>query len=292
MELLVSSLEFLALFCFNISISIYLMSNQLVTVVIPTKNEEEHIEACIQSCLEQDYKPVEIIVVDNNSSDNTQEIAESMGVQVYEQGPERSTQKNFGAKKANGDYVLFLDADARLTKSVVSDCVQCSEDNSWQMVIIPERHLGEGFWSEVKALERSFYLGDDTVEAPWFFDKTAFFAVGGYDEEMYAGEDWDLFDRMREAGYSYGRCESFINHQIGKIGLIDTARKKMYYGRNIDKFLSKGAGKKARRNPIIRPALLNNVNYLSKSPLKYLGIYVLKIAESVGIILGMLQSKL
>ncbi len=278
--------------CKKYSLQSFIMSNNSVSIIIPTKNEEDHIGACIKSCLDQDYDSVEIIVIDNYSTDSTREIANRMGVQVYEQGPERSSQKNFGAKKANGDYVLFLDADARLTKSVVSDCVCCAEENGWQMVIIPERHIGEGYWAEVKALERSFYLGDDTVEAPWFYNREAFVSVGGYDEDMYAGEDWDLFDRMRKAGYSYGRCKVFINHQLGKIGLLDTVRKKMYYGKNIEKFLASGKGEKARRNPIFRYSLFNNWRYLFKSPFKYVGIFVLKLFEGVGIVAGMMLSKL
>ncbi len=264
----------------------------LVSIVINTKNEEENIGQCLQSCLDQNYSNVEIIVVDNNSTDRTKEIAKKYTSQIFNKGPERSAQKNFGARKASGKYVLFLDADARLTKNVLSECVVLAQDKNYSMVIIPERHVGKGFWAEAKALERSFYLGDDTVEAPWFFNKKDFLSVEGYDEEMFAGEDWNLFDRLRSAGFQYGRCQSFINHQIGRLAVLGMIKKKFYYGTNIKVFLKKREGGGARRNPLIRPALFRNTFYLFKSPIKYFAIFALKFLESLGILGGMIISSL
>lgn len=258
----------------------------LVSIVISTKNEEKNIGSCLESCLNQDYKNIELIVVDNNSVDKTCGAAREYTSKVYNYGPERSSQKNFGALKASGEYLLFLDADARLGRTVLSECVSLVQNKNYSMVIIPERHVGEGFWSEVKALERSFYLGDDAVEAPWFFHKKDFLSVGGYDEEMFAGEDWNLFDRMRAAGFKHGRCQSFINHQIGRLTFWEMVRKKFYYGTNIKVFLKKGKGKSARRNPLLRPALFRNFHYLFKSPIKYLAIFALKFFESWGISAG------
>jgi len=259
----------------------------LVSIVINTKNEEEHLGECVESCLSQTYKNIEIIVVDNNSTDRTKEIAKKYTSQIFNKGPERSSQKNFGAQKASGEYVLFLDADARLERTVLSECVSLAQGKNYSMVIIPERHIGEGFWAGVKALERSFYLGDDTVEAPWFFRKEDFLSVGGYDEEMFAGEDWNLFDRMRAAGFKYGRCQSFINHQIGRISALGMIKKKFYYGTNIKVFLKEGEG--TRRNPLLRPALFRNAHYLFKSPVKYLAIFVMKFFETLGILAGMVS---
>lgn|GEM_PF-1237392 len=268
------------------------MRNPLVSIVVNTKNEEKHLSECLQSCLNQDCKNLEIIVVDNNSTDRTKEIAEKFTSQVFDKGPERSAQKNFGAQKASGEYVLFLDADAQLERTVLLECVSLAKDEGWSMVIIPERHIGEGFWAGVKALERSFYLGDDTVEAPWFFRKKDFLSVGGYDEEMFAGEDWNLFDRMQAAGFKHGRCNSFINHQIGRISALGMIKKKFYYGTNIKILLKKSTGKNIRRNPFLRPAFFRNAHYLFKSPIKYLAIFAMKFFESLGILAGMVVSSL
>ena len=70
----------------------------LVSVIITTKNEADVIEKLIRSIKSQTFKNVEIILVDNNSTDKTQDIVRKMNVKMYTVGPERSTQRNFGAK--------------------------------------------------------------------------------------------------------------------------------------------------------------------------------------------------
>lgn len=90
--------------------------NPLVSVVITTKNEERNIESCIKSILEQSYQNIEIIVVDNYSTDKTKEMALKYTDKVYDKGPERSAQRNYGMiDKSNGEYVMFVDADMILS---------------------------------------------------------------------------------------------------------------------------------------------------------------------------------
>lgn len=72
-----------------------------VSVIVTTKNEEGHITNCLKNIKAQTYPQdkIEIIVVDNNSSDKTKEIAKEYTDKVYNCGPERSAQRNFGVRK-------------------------------------------------------------------------------------------------------------------------------------------------------------------------------------------------
>jgi len=84
-----------------------------LSIVIPTKNEEEHLPELFRSLKEQTIQPAEIIVADANSDDRTREIAAGFGARVVDgglPGPGR----NRGAEVATGTYVLFLDADVVL----------------------------------------------------------------------------------------------------------------------------------------------------------------------------------
>lgn len=84
----------------------------LLSVVIPTLNEEKYLPRLLGSLKEQDFSDMEIIVSDGNSTDRTREIAASFGVKVLLDdplGPAR--QRNIGASEAKGDILLFLDAD-------------------------------------------------------------------------------------------------------------------------------------------------------------------------------------
>ena len=76
--------------------------DNLVSIIIPTLNEEASLEICLKSIKKQTYKNLETIVVDNFSKDRTPEIAKKYTKLVFKKGNERSAQRNFGAKKAKG----------------------------------------------------------------------------------------------------------------------------------------------------------------------------------------------
>ena len=83
------------------------MKDPLVSVIITTRNSQRTLQACLLSVKKQTYRKIEIIVVDNHSKDNTQKIAEKYAHSVYIKGPERSTQRNWGAKKATVTLFYF-----------------------------------------------------------------------------------------------------------------------------------------------------------------------------------------
>ncbi|MBE7445756.1 MAG: glycosyltransferase family 2 protein [Planctomycetia bacterium] len=97
----------------------------LVSVIVTTKNEERNIGHCMKSIKFQSYENREIIVIDNFSTDKTKEIALKYINKVYDKGPERSAQRNFGMINiAKGKYVMFVDADMILSPRLVESCVK------------------------------------------------------------------------------------------------------------------------------------------------------------------------
>jgi len=214
------------------------MKKPLISVVVPTKNSEGFLEQCLRTIKEQTYKNLEIIVVDNNSTDKTKEIAKKYTKLIFNKGPERSTQRNYGASKARGDYLLFIDSDMELTKNVVKDCIRRIQNTDIGGLIIPEESFGKGFWARCKTLERSFYVGVDWIEAARFFPKDVFNQVGGYDETQISGEDWDLNQRVGEK-HRLGRIKSYIKHNEGDLSLLNLLRKKMHYAGEIKNYSSK-----------------------------------------------------
>ncbi|MCL4418056.1 MAG: glycosyltransferase [Actinobacteria bacterium] len=214
----------------------------LVSTVITTKNEEEVLERLLRSLIDQSYTNIEIILVDNNSSDDTLKIAQKFKkVKIYQYGPERSAQRNFGAGKSKGEYLLFLDADMELTPSVIQNCVQVITEGNFSGVVIPEESIASSFWGKIKAYERSFYSdkGDPVTDAARFFKKEVFVKAGGYDESITGPEDWDLPDRIRESGYKIGRSSVKIYHHEHNISLLNLFKKKFYYGLNAHRYLQK-----------------------------------------------------
>ncbi|QXU42333.1 glycosyltransferase [Pedobacter sp. D749] len=96
---------------------------QLVSIIIPTFNSANFIEACIKSALNQSYPYIEVIVVDDGSEDNSFELAQryvKLGVKVFKQiNKGASAARNFGLKHANGTYIQFLDADDLLAENKI-----------------------------------------------------------------------------------------------------------------------------------------------------------------------------
>jgi len=209
----------------------------LVSVIITTKNEEKNIENCLKSIIRQTYKNIEIILVDNYSTDKTREIARKYTDKIYLKGPERSAQRNYGAQKAKGKYFLFLDADMILSPRVVEECVQKCEREGYIALYIPERIIGKGFWIKVRDFERQFYTGT-VIDAVRFIRKDVFFKAGIYDETLTGPEDWDLDRRIRQLG-KVSMVKSPLYHNEGKFNIREYISKKKYYMVGVIKYIQK-----------------------------------------------------
>jgi glycosyltransferase involved in cell wall biosynthesis len=265
--------------------------NNSLSVIIPTKNEQKNIRRCLESIKNQDMQPAEVILIDNYSSDQTISIARQFGAKVFLAGPERSVQRNFGAKKASGKFLLFLDADMELEKGVLQECLDLAEDGA-QAVIISERVVGKGFWSRCRTLEKSCYLGDELIEAARFYDKKLFLQLGGYDKELIASEDWDLHQKAKNVGAKIARTKSFVLHHEKETNPIAAFRKKYYYGKNLSAYFKKHPKLALAQYQPLRPAFLRNIKKLISQPLLAIGLVILKSAEYLGGGFGILRGKL
>lgn len=208
-----------------------------VSIIIPTKNSARTIESCLASCRAQTL-PVEIVVVDNHSIDGTETIARRYADIFLTRGPERSAQRNAGVQAARGEYVAIIDSDMVLEPGVMESCLKEIAEPSVSGIVIPERSFGTGFWANCKALERSFYVGIPWMEAARFFRRADYLALGGYDESLVSGEDWDLSQRFAKQG-RLGRSKAWINHDEGDLRLVNVLRKKFYYASKFAGYMSK-----------------------------------------------------
>lgn len=253
-----------------------------VSVIIGTKNEEKNISNLLNSIKNQTYPNIETIVIDNFSTDKTKEICEKYNVNFYQKGPERSTQRNFGAEIATGGYLLILDADMTIDPNVITECVKTIEkDKNTKAIIIPEFSFGTGYWSQCKALERNCYIEENSeVNAPRFFYRDVFLEVGGFDIKMISGEDWDLKNKLINKKHLIGSTKELIRHNEGNRSLIEIIRKKIYYAKNSGPYIDKNI--KSFKDIILfifRPALYKNIPMLIKHPFHFFGVFFLFYTE-------------
>ncbi len=184
----------------------------LVSIIIPAYNVQDYIEECINSALNQTYPYIEIIVVDNNSTDQTAEKV----VQIQKQFPLKiflffeekqgvSFARNKGIKNSNGQWIQFLDADDLLYADklerqlklintskvaplmVVGAYHRLSEEG--KLLSVPLLHIGLDPYKSITAS----LLGhlDSNL-----FPKEILISVVGFEETLKVGEDTDLLFRI------------------------------------------------------------------------------------------------
>lgn len=274
-----------------------MIKNSLVSIVIPTYNNQDIIEGLLISIKNQSYPNIETIVVDDGSKDRTVDVAKKHTNKVYaRKHTERSAQRNFGAKKSKGKFLLFLDSDMELTKNVMSDCVNKIEKNdNIGGIIIPERSTATNFWERVKAFERSFYNenGDYDTDAARFFRREAFDKVQGYDETITGPEDWDLPESIKKMGYEIGRVKSVIVHHERIQGLFSLLKKKYYYGLKSHIYLKKQNIPILSQKTVffLRPVFYRNWKKLIANPVLSIGMLIMFTLELLSGGLGFLVGK-
>jgi glycosyltransferase involved in cell wall biosynthesis len=253
----------------------------LVSVIVPTYNSEEYLKDCLFSIREQSYENIELIVVDNYSKDFTYKIAAQYTKKVFTSGPERCSQRNYGFRQSVGVFVVFIDSDMILSPNVISEAIdKCiNSGNSYDGIYLPEISIGTGFWASCKALEKSCYIGDDTIEAARFFRRDVFQNVGGYDEGLVSAEDWDLSQKVVSTGSKLGRINAVIKHNEGHLRLWQTMKKKYYYGQKIHFYIKRNPNKSLIQLIPLRAAFLRNWRNLVKNPIICAGFIFMKFCE-------------
>ncbi len=188
-------------------------SSPTVSVIIPTYNRADLIGRAIQSVLNQTYQDFEIIIIDDASTDNTEEVVNSFGderlryIRHKENSGESAAPRNTGIKAAKGEYIALLDSDdewlpEKLEKqinkfhSVAPDVgvVYCGyasvlDKTGETLAEHMPNERGDVFES---AVDGSIRLGGDTP----LIRKECFQKVGMFDLEVLGSDDWDLHIRL------------------------------------------------------------------------------------------------
>lgn len=178
------------------------IAKPLISIVIPAYNAAKYISDAIQSVLQQDYRPIEVIVVDDGSTDNTREIIESIAAPevsyYYKENGGASSARNYGIERANGEYIRFVDADDILLPGSLSGQMQ-------HALTLKENEISIGYELNNKGIKCKPLIYPMAAYAPWLalYPKQALVSVSGFDEQLKVSEDVELCINLKAHGYSF-----------------------------------------------------------------------------------------
>lgn len=176
----------------------------VISVIIPAYNAEEYIEETIQSVLDQAYSNIEILVIDDGSSDNTLQILEK-----YKSKLKISTQKNMGVSKArntavgnaSGKWIAFVDSDDIWPPEKLSEQIEQIKNENWSHT--NSVYFGHNQDGTTKRSDLTPQFGGNVFNhlitdnfittSTVLIKRSTFLEYGGFDESLKALEDWKLW---------------------------------------------------------------------------------------------------
>ncbi|MFQ5493655.1 MAG: glycosyltransferase family 2 protein [Candidatus Dojkabacteria bacterium] len=270
------------------------MKKPLVSVIIPTVNSVRLLSATIASIKQQSYTNIEIVVVDGGSEDDTVGVARKLGARVIGSKRGRSLQKNSGAREANGKYLYFVDDDFIVEPGVVKEAVALLQKGYDMVEVHNTSDPTISFWSKVRKFERDMFRGDKHSVSPRFLPKRIFNSVSGFNEQLVAAEDYDIYNRLRERGYRMGHTKSQEVHIGEPRTLRDIINKHYFYGKTVAS--SKQGGSKPKltlwQSLPIKPAYFRNLPRFILHPVLTLGFTFYQVVRFGAAASGFIAGKI
>ncbi|MDP2820934.1 MAG: glycosyltransferase [bacterium] len=178
---------------------------RLLSIVVPTLNEELYLPYLLASLSKQTFKNLEVIVADAGSKDKTREIAQKWGAKIVN-GGRPAKGRNNGAKEARGDSILFLDSDVVLPDFFIEKLLYLYRKRNFNVAScfidpISDKKIDEAIFG----LKNIYYTGMQVVkpQAPGlciFIEKHLHLKINGFDETIEMNEDWDYINRAGKFG--------------------------------------------------------------------------------------------
>ena len=265
----------------------------MVSVVIPVKDSIRTIEACLRSIRAQTWEPLELVVIDNFSTDGTWEVVQRFAHHAEQAGPERSAQRNLGIERAQGSWVLWIDADMELPPTIVERAVRAALDEGADGVFVPEITVGDGYWTACRALERSCCVEEILVQSPRLVRRDYLRRTGGFLESLSGTEDAELRSRMIHDGCQLAWIPDLIVHDEGHMSLRFIWSKRYYYGRGLKQYRMQHPGALSEQAGSAVGAYRRHWRRLAAKPSVAAGVVFMRAGEfaayGIGAALGALE---
>lgn len=175
------------------------MSNPLVSIIIPTYNRPEIVKRAIRSALKQTYRNIEIIVVDDGSTEEYDVKLPAFYYKPWEKNRGGSAARNYGLTVAKGEYIVFIDDDNMLEEKFLEKTVPCLENRPVVDAVFTDRSIVTGSSLSYAKANFTRYPG---IDWGWLIRRQVFEKIR-YDENIWGDEDADFGIAFINAGFTY-----------------------------------------------------------------------------------------
>ena len=176
----------------------------MISIIIPVYNQAEEIKKCFNSILQQSYNDYEIIVVNDGSSDNIDDVIKdyqdkfSKFIYISQQNQGACITRNRGFEEARGEYIIFCDADAIMDPTMLKIMLQTLENNPHVSFCYSSFLWGKKLFKlwpyDVEKLKQMPYITTTSLIKKEHFP--------GFDKALKKFQDWDLWLTISEQGHS------------------------------------------------------------------------------------------
>ncbi len=191
-----------------------------VSVIIPCYNQGKYVSDAINSVLAQTYKDIEIVIVNDGSTDNSNEIIKTFAdkyknILFFDENKNKGVinARNMAIEAASGEFILPLDADDTIEPTYIEKAVKILKENpNIGIVYCKARMFGikNEYW-DLKDFDKSNILYDNCIFCSALFRKADFIKVGMYKDYMlYGYEDYDLWLSFIEQGFDVYRIDEIL----------------------------------------------------------------------------------
>lgn len=207
----------------------------MISVIIPTYNEEKAIGATLKRLATGFKMPHEVIITDDKSTDNTVAVAREVATQypdtitVLAHDKKHATiaeNRNAGAKVAHGDYFVFMDSDCvieNMDESIARAITKFEKSNhrlvaiTGKLGVLPEfetwgDRLVYSVFNFVHLLKNNVFHTGEAAGKFQMMPRDIFLQVGGYREDLVTREDADMFIRLSKIGRTYYDSSIVVRH--------------------------------------------------------------------------------
>lgn len=213
------------------------MRNELISVIVPVYNREQYIDKCVQSILNQTYTNLEVILVDDGSTDSSSEMCDKWQEKdsrvrvVHQKNGGLSNARNTGLKLSSAEYTAFVDADDIVHPQMYEALITLAKKYKLDMAVCK--------YKPTESMNIEFKIYDSTallIESPEIF--TGNQALNGFREYYQVRIRIPVWCKLyrtkliKEIGFVEGRIhedEFFIHHIVGACDRIGIINKVLYF---------------------------------------------------------------